>query len=240
MKKHLLALTLGGMMLFSTALAHQVDTEKGTISVNSSAEREFAPNVAEIYFTIETSDKDMQKAIAQNKANTTSVIEVLKANVDSAKGEGIRTTSYSVAPRYIYEKNKQIFDKYNVTNTLVVKIKDIEKLGKIISLATANGVNRVQNLNFTLENYTAACNELMSEAAQTSKVSAQSIANGLGLKLNGIKSINGSCGGQNSSRAVYKSFANGAVAETAMDSVVPIEAGKLKIYANVSAQFYAK
>lgn len=241
MKKQFLATALCCLLLGGAAFAATMnaDSEKGTISVSSSATKEFAPNVAEVYFTVETADKDMQKAVGENKASTARAIDAIKKNIDPVKGEGIRTTSYSVYPQYNYVKDKQVFDKYKVSNTIVVKIKNIDNIGKIIGIATANGVNRVENLDFTLENYTQACNSLMSEAAQTSRTSAESIAKGLGLKIQGIKSINGSCRSENNSRPLYKSYANTMEASATQDSSVPVEAGKLKIYANINAQFYA-
>lgn len=241
MKKQFLATVLGCLLLGGVAFAAStnVDSEKGTISVSSNLIKEFAPNVAEVYFTVETTDKDMQKAISENKTSTTKAIEAVKKNIDTSRGEDIRTTSYNVYPQYVYVKDKQVFDKYKVSNTIVVKLKNIDNIGKIIAIATAHGVNRVENLNFTLENYTQTCNSLMSEAAQTSRTSAESIAKGLGLKIQGIKSINGSCRSENNTRTLYKSVLGNSEAAMTMDAAVPIEPGKLKIYANINAQFFA-
>ena len=72
MKKTLIAITVLSLFAGCATLSSQAVTlnnpERGYVSVNTTANTEVAPDVAEISFAVQTSDtKSMQKATTQNK-----------------------------------------------------------------------------------------------------------------------------------------------------------------------------
>lgn len=53
----------------------------------------------------------------------------------------------------IYDDGKQIFMGYEVAHTLSVKHKGNDDAGQIIDVAVHQGVNRVAQIEFTVEGY---------------------------------------------------------------------------------------
>ena len=81
--------------------------EKGFISINTSANAEIIPDIAEISIAVVTSDhKSMQKATLQNKEISDKVISTLKSMINTSNGDYIKTSNFNASPIYIYNGNK--------------------------------------------------------------------------------------------------------------------------------------
>lgn len=238
MKKILIsAITLllfGGFTL--AVKAQTTESEKGYISVNKSTTIEISPNQAEITISVETSDASVKKATAENKIIANKVYSTLKSII--GREDYIKTGNYTINPQYSYTKeNKRILDKYSVSNTVTVKTKNIDIIPKLIDTSIAQGANKINNLQFSASDYDEACQNATSELAKKAYLQGNSIAKAINSQIIGIKSINAICNPESSSRPFYAMMTKGA--EDSISST-SIEAGKLKIYANVDASFYLK
>lgn len=230
-----LAVIFIGIALSSTAAV--VEKEDGYVSVSSSSTQEMSPTQVEISINIETSDKSLQKAANENKVIADKVYSSLKALLNTEKGDYLKTQGYSANPQYIYTQgNKKVFDKYVVSNNIVVRTKNITIAPKLIDTAIAQGATNVNNLQFMVAEYDCACNELLSNLTKKAYNQANTIALAAGARVVGIKSINSSCNSENGPRPMYKMM--GASIDSASNT--PIEGGKIKIYANIDASFYVK
>ena len=91
MKKVLLSITALSLLLGCASLSSQAvsDTvERGFVSVNSSANTEVTPDVADISIAVQTYDsKSLQKATAENKEISEKVITALKGMINPANGD---------------------------------------------------------------------------------------------------------------------------------------------------------
>lgn len=220
--------------------------ERGFISVSTSANTEIAPDVAEISFAIKTTDgKSMQKATQLNKDASDKVLATLGTMLTPANGDYIKTSDYNASPVYTYSSGKRNFEKYEVSNRVIVHTKSIDKVGNLIDKAIEAGATNVDSLNFSVSSYDTHCNDLLSIATQKAQTRANVVVNNLGTTLDGIKSLNVSCNANsnNNTPRMYlaKNIAtDGAVAESASGSSTSISGGVIKIYANVNANFYVK
>ncbi|WP_083547405.1 SIMPL domain-containing protein [Virgibacillus halodenitrificans] len=121
-----------------------------TIVVTGNGEVVVEPNMAVVQLSVITESESLSQAQQQNSEIMTKVIQALdEAGIPS---EQIQTISYTVEPMYDYVEGKQIFRGYEVTNTISVQIKQLEKTGYLIDLAVQNGVNRVSNVQFQVDN----------------------------------------------------------------------------------------
>ena len=111
MKKLLIATAVVGLALGCASVQAISDAvERGYISVNTSANVELAPDVAEVSIAVKTYDsKSMQKATLQNKEVSEQVISTLKSMIDTTKGDYIKTADYSATPLYTYSGNSNYF-----------------------------------------------------------------------------------------------------------------------------------
>lgn len=245
MKKFLISAAIVSLALgCATVQAISESVERGYISVNTSANAELAPDVAEISIAVKTYDnKSMQKATLQNKEISEQVIATLKSMIDTSKGDYIKTADFSATPIYSYSGNKRNFDKYQVSNSVVVHTKSIDKIGTMIDKSIALGATDVNSLNFSVSNYEAQCNDLLTLATKKASARANAVAKTVPTTLSGIRSMDVSCSTSNSSRPQYKMLmANRAMMmdSEAAGSSTTIESGVIKVFANISATYFVK
>ena len=245
MKKFLISAAIVSLALGCASVqAISESIERGYISVNTSANAELAPDVAEISIAVKTYDnKSMQKATLQNKEISEQVIATLKSMIDTSKGDYIKTADFSATPIYSYSGNKRNFDKYQVSNSVVVHTKSIDKIGTMIDKAIALGATDVNSLNFSVSNYEAQCNDLLTLAAKKASARANAVAKTVPTTLSGVRTMDVSCSTSNSSRPQYKMLmANRAmmIDSEAAGSSTTIESGVIKVFANVNATYFVK
>ena len=246
MKKVLISTAIVGLVLGCASVqAISEAVERGYISVNTSANAELAPDVAEISIAVKTYDsKSMQKATLQNKEISEQVISTLKSMIDTTKGDYIKTADFSATPIYSYSGSKRNFDKYQVSNSVVIHTKSIDKIGSMIDKAIALGATDVNSLDFSVSNYEAQCNDLLSLAAKKSVARANAVAKTVPTTISGVRTMDVSCSTSNSSRPQYKMLmANRAMtmdSEAAGATATTIESGVIKVFANVNATYFVK
>ena len=101
MKKFLLSLTalsliLGCAVLSAPAVAEAV--ERGFVSVNTSANTELTPDIADISIAIQTYDsKSLQKATTENKEISQKVLSALKVMINPLQGDYVKTMDFSAS-----------------------------------------------------------------------------------------------------------------------------------------------
>ncbi len=146
-----LAALLVGVLAFSTRPVGAQDTSAPTktISVTGSGEVFGKPDVAYISLGVDQSDKDASKAI--DSANTT-LTAIVKALSDAGvKDEDIQTTSYNIYPEDPTDPQtgQPTGDRiYHVTLAVTVTIRDINKVGAVITAGLNAGANTINNLSF--------------------------------------------------------------------------------------------
>lgn len=247
MKKSLAIMTVLSLFAVSTSLSAQaniINNDKGIISVNTNASIEVAPDVAEISFAIKTSDaKSMQKATLLNKEISDKVLAQLKSMIDVQNGDYIKTSDFSTNPIYTYVNSKKTFERYEVSNRVIVHTKSIDKVGTMIDNSIELGATNVDNLSFSLSNYELKCNDLIASATKKAKTRAEVIAQALGTNLDGVSNISTSCGINNpNSPRLYmaKNMIADVASEAAGINSTSISDGVIKINANVNAGFFVK
>lgn len=220
-----------------------MNNDRGYISVNTSSEAEVTPDIAEISFTIKTSDeKSMQKASDENKKISDAVLTELALLINTKNGDYVKTSSYNATPLYSYVNSKRIFDKYEVSNRVTVRTKSIDNIGKMIDNAIKAGATNVENLNFSISNYDRQCNSLIIDASQKAQRRANEIAKSLSANIDGIRNLDSSCSANNynSSRFYMAKNMVADVAGAVAESSTTISKGTIKINANVNASFFVK
>ncbi len=234
-----LALTCGFIGIQGVQAA---DVERGYVSVSGEASEEAVPNIAKITLSVETSDKDIAKVSEANKQAANNSIQAVKKLLDTANGETVKTLSFNVNPEYRYKDGQRIFVQYTARNSYEVKIKDISKLGKIISAALSNGANVVSNLSYALDTNDDTCSKLIVKAAGIAKTKAEAAAAALGTSTAGVKYANTQCSTNEFIQPRYsmslKSAGNAMAMEDA--AAVPTEGGTMKFRATVDASFFVR
>ncbi len=245
MKKSLAIILMVSMMLVLPVGASDVN-DRGFVSVSYSTEKEVSPDTVEFSVSVKTNDKkSMQEASRKNKEISNKVYDYLKANINTNSHDYIKTSNYSANPIYTYTNGKRIFDRYEVSNNIIVHTKSIDKVSGLIDKSIELGATDVNSLNFTLSNKDSQCADLLSGAAKQVKTRADVVAGAVGSTVTGVKEIRTSCS-VNQRRVGYTNMRLMKANGLAMDGAAPevastnIESGNITIYANVDADFYLK
>lgn len=228
-----------------TAAPAQVD-ERGYVSVNASANKELTPDTAEISISVVTTDnKSMQKATVQNKEISDKIYSAMKSMINPDDKDYVKTSNFRANPIYTYSGNRRNLDKYEVSNTIIIHTKSINKIGDMIDKAISLGATDVSNMSFSVSKYENECDALLGLATKKARTQADTLVKAAGSYITGVKSLNGTCNPNANARVMYNMMAksnmyDSAEPEAAMGSSTPIEVGVVKIYANVSASFFVK
>lgn len=166
-----------------------------TISASGVGKEYIAPDIAELNFGVTTGRQRTAEA----------AINVLKERMDaiitSAKTSGIadkdmQTQSLWLNPTYDWIDGRQTNPAFEATQNLVVKVRDIAKVGDILTAATRAGANQIGGVNFTVDNPDATREKARQVAIQKAKEQAQKLANELGVSLGALQSYSESFGDQ--------------------------------------------
>lgn len=237
--------------VFSTANAidccnNQKET-KGTLSVSYTAEKEVTPDTVEVSIAIKTEDKhSLQTAANKNKEISDKVYTYLKTNINTTNGDFIKTANYSARPTYYYKDGKRTLNKYEVSNNIIIHTKNIDKISTNIEKALHLGATNIESLNFSLSQKDAQCSALLEKATKEVRTRADIVAAAAGTSITGIKTIDTTCSLNQPNMPRYrnmlmaKNTMSDGVSEVTADNGVQIEAGVIKIYSTVNANFYVK
>ena len=155
---------------------------QNTINVSGRGEVFAAPDVVEI--TLSAEKENVSLTEAQSKASE-AINKAIKFLKDSGVEEkDIKTTGYNIYPRYDYLKEAgQVFRGYVVNQTLNVKIRKTDDIGKILKGVTEAGVNQVGGINFKVDDRESVLREARQKAISDAKEKADKLAKDLGVKI---------------------------------------------------------
>ena len=241
--KKILAATILSALLLPFTFALEPTVQESTISVDATANSDIEPDTLKVKFYVENSGINLADLKTKNDKVVNAAINEIKKKLN--QNESVKTIAFRVSNVYSYKDKVRIFQKYQVTNGFEVKLKELSKVSEIIKIAMDNGVKRVDNLNFYIENSENACNNLMKNATAIAKNRATIVAAAAGATLGKPKTINPYCSLNNNyiNRNVYsnalmaKSSMDGAVGEEAIESIEP---GTINVRAGVNMTYYLK
>ncbi len=208
---------------------------KNEVSVSGDAEKQVAPDKAEIFFTVMTNDTSPKTAENANSEITNAAIDALKkAGVAS---EDIETLSYNIYPNLVWDPRtgEQTQKGYIVNNAFKVTTKDFGKIGTLLQVAVDAGVNQIQQVQFTLTKTTEneVKKEVLKEATEAARSKAEAIAEGLEARLGDLKRVQES----NVYFTPYLYDRAIGVAEAKAGAVPPISPQKAVITASVTVVY---
>jgi len=174
--------------------AGQSSQYKNVISVSGQGKVVAKPDIGQVSLSVIS---DAATVAASQKDNSDKMNKVTQAMKDAGvKEEDLKTTSYSIMPRYQYTSGRSDIIGYEAIQTMDIKVRDLSKVGDILSKAAAAGANQVGSLTFTFDKPDALQSQARQEAIAQAKQKANDLASGLGVSLGKITSFYENSGGQ--------------------------------------------
>lgn len=202
------------------------DTERDTITISGEGRVTAVPDIGQVTVTIVTEDKDAAQAQETNVSKFNNLIAAIKA--EGVEDKDLKTSNYSVNPRYNYTEEGRELVGYEVRQSLDIKIRDLDNSGAIIKVAGDSGANQVSGLSFTIDDPEEYRQEARQEALENAKQKAEELAGLMGVSLGKIVSFTESADGGYIPTPVYRDLA--FAEQSAMGGAEPsIEAGSEEV-----------
>jgi len=224
-------------LAFLPGIAGAAEDNERTIATSGRAETMVTPDRAQVTVSVVTENANVQAAQAENARIMDSVVSAIGGL--GIEKKDLKTTGYSIYP--VYDDAKVPFGQkvkyYRVTNSLQVTIRDISRTGDVIDTAVKSGANEVGSITFMIseELEQSLRNELLVKAVKKAYSDASVVAGAAGVTITGVKQITvaGSY-----PPVIYRNTASWGMADKEyVQAPTPIEAGELKVTAEVNAVY---
>lgn len=193
------------------------------------------PDIATFTIGVITEQKAVTQAQSENTAKMNGIIaELKKIGIDK---EDIKTINYNISPQYDWvavRQGQRVLRGYQVSQTVLVKIRNLDKIGEVMAKSGELGANDVSGLTFTIDDQEKIKQEAREKALLNAKEKAEALAKVAGVKLGKIVNFS-------EEAPIYPSrYYNYAMEAKAMgggDEEPQIEAGSLDITINVTVSY---
>lgn len=244
MKRFALPLLLAASLVPAAASAQQVAGPAPamapgntllTVSAEGRATR--APDLAVFSAGVASTGKTAGEALSANAADMNRVIAALKRA--GVADRDIQTSNLSLNP--VYAEQLRLPDGrtddtppritgYQVSDTVIVRQRNLAEFGKVIDTLVSAGANQVNGPSFQIDNSDAATDEARIDAVRKARSRAELYARAAGLKLVRVLTISES-GGFSPPVPMYRMAVNATAAPT------PVAPGEVALNVTVAVQF---
>jgi uncharacterized protein YggE len=225
-----LALGTPAMTAAAQTPATQASADATLLSVSARGQASRVPDVATASAGVVTQAADASAAMRANAEQMNRLMAAIRAAGVAEKDT--RTTGISVNPDYRYAENRAPeITGYRATNTVSIKVRDIDKLGKVLDALVANGANDINGPSFEIDQPEAVYDEARRTALESARARASMYADALGLRVRRIVSISEGGGFQSPQPMMMMKAAARDSAST------PVSPGETTLDANLDVVF---
>ena len=184
----LISVALGGVF-FVAGQNVENRSDPATISVSGEGKVSAVPDIASLSFGVQTGrQKTAQAAMEKLSEDMNAVMEAVKET--GVEEKDIRTESLRLFPAYDWNEGMQIPRGFEANQSLRVKVRDLDKVGEVLSAATNAGVNQAGGVSFTIDEPEELQREAREKAIDDAKKKAKELARDLGVTLGDLKGFN--------------------------------------------------
>ena len=153
------------------------------IWVTGTGEMSLPPDIAFVRLGVETTAETVTEARDRAASAMAAVVAAVKRN--NVADRDIQTTSFNIWADYQYQGNTRTFMGYRVSNTAIVKVRDLDAVGTIIDDAVVAGGDaaRINGIDFSIEDRGAYTAQLREAAVKAALENAQHFASLTGVAL---------------------------------------------------------
>ena len=204
------------------------EAARRTITVTGQGEAAAAPDMAVLSIGVRTDGATAAAALRENSAAMNETIAKLKDL--GVADRDIQTSGLSINPRYDYERNRSnpTLIGYTASNSLTVKLRDLNSAGEVIDQAVSSGANSLGGISFTFADPKPLQDDARKDAVARARAKAELLTDAAGVRLGPVLTIHDGHAAAPSPRPVM------ARMEAMSDTSVPLQAGESVITANVT------
>jgi len=212
-----------------------------TISVSGKGEVSAVPDIATFSFSVTEEEADVKSAQDAVSEKISKILDSL-ADLDIKKKD-IKTLNYNLYPRYEFYTKQRICPAgsfcpptrertlvgYEVSQTISIKLRDIDKVGEVLNSLGDLGVSNVNGPSFDVEDREELIREARKIAIDDAKKKAKELSRDLDVKL--VKIVSFSEGRNFGVAARFESFDSAVGIGGSLEPEIPV--GETEIISNV-------
>jgi uncharacterized protein YggE len=163
--------------------------ETKTISVTGQGKIAAVPNVADINLGVVTQAETAREALSANTERMAALQKVLKDRGVASKD--IQTTNINVSPRYsqppqplpgqVLEPFTPKIIGYDVTNTVTITARDLNRFGELLDAVVSAGANQMHGISFRVDTPDSLLDEARKRAMADARHKADLLAGEAGV-----------------------------------------------------------
>lgn len=213
--------------------------DEGKVTINSSESVEVTPDMAEIIYGITTEDEDASACQQKNTEALDKVLAFLKEQ--GYEDKSIKTTGFSLEPRYDWSGNSQKLIGYQMNTQVTVTDVPMDDVGGLLSKTVESGANEIQNVTYFSSTYDQAYEEALKKAVELARGKAEAIAEADGRQLGKVLKVEEYNDGQ------YGRYASSGINQRSMKMMdaeaaagaadMGVMPGQMKVTANICVDF---
>ena len=237
---------LATLVLLAVSLGYaQFFTDSNTIDVTGDAAINIAPDRVRLNFGVQSRNKALEAAVAQNDATIRRVLAAVR-NFQVDAGD-IQTESIHVTLGYD-SHDSSLIDYYEVTKGVQVLLRDVSKFEPLLTAVLQAGANHIYDVDFSTSELRKYRDQARALAIKAASEKANDMASAAGLKVAGkpvaLTAYNygggswysGCCGNRYGAQGFQNVIQNvGSPAGIGDDATVAL--GKISVTANVTMRF---
>lgn len=163
-----------------------------TINVTGEGEILAKPDIGSFSFSVRAEGDDAATAQELSAEAMNTILAYLSEQ--GIEDKDIKTQYYNLNPKYTYEERicvtngycppgEQIIDGYEITQSVAVKLRDLDASGAIISGVGERGATNISSLQFTIDDTDALQEEARAAAIADAQAKADVLAKDLGVRV---------------------------------------------------------
>ncbi|MDO8676090.1 MAG: SIMPL domain-containing protein [Candidatus Azambacteria bacterium] len=160
-----------------------------TVSFTGEGKIKAAPDTARVDIGLVTEGKDSITVQNENSEKMNAVIKFLKEKEKIAEAD-IKTSNYSLSPKYDYIKGKSVLSGYVLNQTVIATIRDLNKIGEVLDGAVTSGANQINSVSLFLDKPEELKNKARYEAVKQAQEKAAAVSKIAGFRLGRVIGFN--------------------------------------------------
>jgi len=198
------------------------------VTVVGHGESQGRPDMATVQIGVDSEAPTAKDALAQNNTQAQAVLDKLKQLGIAEKD--IQTSNFSIYPTYATD-GRQVTG-YHVTNSVSVKIRNLDQSGTLLDQVVQAGANSISGISFSVTDPQSQLEQARKQAVEDAKARATQLATSGGATVGEMLVITENIGSQPPVPMAFERAA-GAVA----DQSVPVQAGEQSFSVDVQVTF---
>jgi uncharacterized protein YggE len=160
-----------------------------TLTVQGQGKMSAVPDIATLSVEVSHDGADLDPVLVQVRKEMGKVLDLVK--VQGIADKDIQTEFFQVHPKYEQDKRANPHRVgFVVSNRISIKVRDLKRVGKILSAVVNAGGTSVDGPNFELDNPQLIERGALAAATKDAKAKAQAVAEAAGVQLGEIIAIN--------------------------------------------------